>query len=514
MTQAAFDWANPDYTPIIQSRVRRLQLVSSDARLREAAKIYYATAGAQGCVEFIERWVWTYDPRTKPGWRPFVLFPKQREFIYWLWDRYTMQSDGLVEKCRDSGATYLAMAFSLYLWLFHSGSKIGFGSRKEILVDRSNDLDSIFEKGRQMLSRIPKFLLPDGFNAARDCPYMRIINPENGNAITGEAGDNIGRGGRSTMYFKDESAFYDHADSIDAALSENSNVKIDISTPHGSNNNFARKRMSGNVPVFTFGWRDDPRKNKAWYDNKVATLAPHIVAQEIDINYYASVDGLVIPPEWVTSAIGLQLDANGPRVAGFDVCDGGADAHALVGRQGPVVFAAKMWRDGTTTDATARAYQLCFAASIDTIVYDSVGVGAGARGEFTRLASLPDAPKYDAQILGFHGGKEPTSGHYAPGKRNKDMFLNIKAQLYWELRDRFHRTHQYVTQGVQHAHETLISLPVGARQLHMELAQPTWSADRADARIVVDKKPDGAASPNLADALVMSFYRRKKIAFA
>jgi hypothetical protein len=34
--------------------------------------------------------------------------------------------------------------------------------------------------------------------------YMRIINPDNGATITGEAGDNIGRGGRTTMYFLDE----------------------------------------------------------------------------------------------------------------------------------------------------------------------------------------------------------------------------------------------------------------------------------------------------------------------
>lgn len=500
-----------NYTEIIAERAALYRRIAADPDAAAVTKLYYKLAGAQGCIEFINRWVWTYDPRSKPGWRPMILFPKQAEFIHWLWERYTLQNDGLVEKARDSGATYLAMAFSLYLWLFHEGSKLGFGSRKEILVDRSNDMDSIFEKGRQILSRLPKFLLPKKFDTQVHCPYMRIVNPENGNSITGEAGDNIGRGGRSTMYFKDESAFYHHADNIDAALSENSNVKIDISTSHGSNNNFARKRMSGTVPVFTFHWYDDPRKDIPWYEERKKLLPAHIFAQEIDINYYASAEGLVIPAEWVAASIGLKLDVGGPTVAGFDLCDGGVDAHALVGRKGPVVFAAKMWREGTTTQATQKAFRLCSIAGVETIVYDSVGVGAGARGEFDRLANLPDE-KYKPEIRKFHGGKEPTSGFYAKDKKNKDMFVNIKAQMYWELRDRFFRTFEYVTQGIQHDHATLISLPKNARQLHMELSQPTWSADRADARIIVDKSPDGAASPNLADALMMSFLRRKTVA--
>jgi phage terminase large subunit len=44
-----------------------------------------------------------------------------------------------------------------------------------------------------------------------------------------------------------------------------SNCKIDVSTPNGPNGPFYRKRHGGKVPVFTFHWRDDPRKGPAWY---------------------------------------------------------------------------------------------------------------------------------------------------------------------------------------------------------------------------------------------------------
>jgi hypothetical protein len=57
---------------------------------------------------------------------------------------------------------------------------------------------------------------------------------------TGEAGDNIGRGGRTLGYFKDESAHYEHRDLIEAALGDNTNVQIDISSVNGLGNVFHR----------------------------------------------------------------------------------------------------------------------------------------------------------------------------------------------------------------------------------------------------------------------------------
>lgn len=71
---------------------------------------------------------------------------------------------------------------------------------------------------------------------------FEVCNPENGAVIVGEAGDNIGRGNRTSIYFKDESAFYEHPDTIDAALSQTSNCKIDISTPNGDSTSPSRRR--------------------------------------------------------------------------------------------------------------------------------------------------------------------------------------------------------------------------------------------------------------------------------
>jgi phage terminase large subunit len=101
-------------------------------------------------------------------------------------------------------------------------------------------------------------------------------------------------------------------------------------------NPFAQKRFSGKIKVFTFHWRDDPRKDAAWYEKQLDELDPVTIASEIDINYAASAEGLLIPSAWVQAAIGahlkLGIKPTGMRRGGLDVADTGADKNAFTGR--------------------------------------------------------------------------------------------------------------------------------------------------------------------------------------
>jgi phage terminase large subunit len=118
---------------------------------------------------------------------------------------------------------------------------------------------------------------------------------ETGSSITGEAGDNIGRGGRSSIYFIDEAAHVEHGERIDASLASNTDCRIDCSSVSGMTNSFARRRHGGKVLVFTFHWRDDPRKDDAWYARQKEQLDPVTLAAEIDIDYRGSAEGTLIP---------------------------------------------------------------------------------------------------------------------------------------------------------------------------------------------------------------------------
>ena len=273
------EWS-PDYKRIQQNRVNQYIKLKSNPELVEAAKVYYR----ENPIEFIEDWLSTYDPRNagtdKPAHMPFVLFPKQREFILYLKSMVDNQQSGLLEKARDMGATWCGGAFSVWLFLFSPGSSVGWGSRKESLVDAIGDPDSIFEKIRICINEVPAFFLPKGFDRDQHMSYMKIINPETGSTIRGESGDQIGRGGRKLIYFLDEAAFIERPDKVEAALGDNTRTQIMISSPNGVGNLFHRRREAGvdwdgeihkgKTHVFVMAWDDNPLKDQQWYDERKA----------------------------------------------------------------------------------------------------------------------------------------------------------------------------------------------------------------------------------------------------
>lgn len=130
-----FDWKNPDYSAVFAERARRLAWLRADdtGERLAAVRAYYATD--EGVIDFISDWGMTFDPRLaevgQPTIVPFILFPKQREFLQWALQRWRNQEPGVADKSRDWGLTWLAIALSCTLGLFREGLHIGFGSPME-----------------------------------------------------------------------------------------------------------------------------------------------------------------------------------------------------------------------------------------------------------------------------------------------------------------------------------------------------------------------------------------------
>ena len=496
---------------VLKKRIETLEILKEDQKKLIAFNTHYTI----NPVDFINDLIITYDPRAKPAYLPFILFPKQEEFINWLHERFENKEDGLAEKSRDMGFTWLACSFSIWMWLFHGGVKVGWGSRKEALVDRVGDPDSIFEKMRMILRYLPDIFLPDNFNESKDATFMKILNRVNGSSITGEAGDNIGRGGRSSIYFKDESAFYERPLKIEAALSQNSDVKIDISTPNGNGNPFYEKRMSGKLPVFTMHWKDDPRKNEEWYKQQCYKLDPVTVAQEIDINYDASVENICIPKEWIMAAVNLELDNDGLIVIGYDVADEGADFNAEVAREGQKVTHIAKWKEGNTAESSRRVFNTAVEIKADKIYYDSIGVGAGAKAEFSEIKKKTKEGG-NIKITGVSTGE--SAAYFKDEKFKdtdrfcKDMFLNLRARLWWTARMRFKATYDYVNGEDSIDKEDLLSIP-NHNELINELSRPKYQFNE-NGKIQIESKKAmkkrGIPSPNIADAFILTLYNGKK----
>ena len=507
----------PNYVLEFQKRQQRLRKIRSKS-LFAVTKRYYADRP----IEFIEHWCVTYDPRnagtTVPVTIPFILFQKQKEVILFFGSLVEEQENGMVEKCRDMGVTWLAVAFSVWLWLFKEGSAVGWGSRKEILVDRIGDPDSIFEKIRMVLKYLPSFFLPNGFNSLDHLNHMKCINPETGATITGEAGDNIGRGGRKLIYFKDESAHYERPELVESALGDNTNVQVDMSSVNGAGNVFFRKRHSGLTRVLVMDWRDHPAKTEAWYKKRKLKAESegleHLFAQEVERDYNAAVEGILIPANYVNAAIDahikLGFEPFGRKTVGLDVADEGGDKNAIVAVHGPVVLHCAEWGDGDTGATAKIAYNYAIDHQYDSLVYDSIGVGAGVKAKTNELKALK---KSTLTVSGFNAGSGVANPEkeYLPGKKNKDMFANLKAQVWWAVRNRFLMTYKAVEKGENIPHADLISLPSDLpylNELKMELSRPKRDTDAAG-RVKVESKKDmrrrGMPSPNLADALIMCY---------
>lgn len=523
------DYMNPDYASIYRQRAARVKRLNAMSNQEFASlKAYYRDGRI---AQFMSDWGMTVNPKnagTKiPVVMPFILFPKQIDWINFVYRKWINKEDGLTEKSRDIGISWLAMGFSVSMCRLYDNFAVGFGSAKEESVDASGDPDSLFYKGRQFAQHLPRRFKGDWDLSNKNyTSHMRLLFPDTASTIVGKSGDNIGRGGRTAIFFVDEAAHIERPKLIDAALSANSDCRQDMSSVNGMANSFAEKRHSGKVEVFTFSWRDDPRRDEAWAAKKQASLDPIVWNAEYELNYNASVEGVIIPFDWVKAAVGLHdklgIKPTGARVAALDVADRGMDKNAFADRHGPLLLHVESW-SGKESDiyaTTARAFHLCDERGLKGFDYDADGLGAGVRGDARVLnekrveRGADGRPKGRAlTVTAFRGSASPLYPERLVPKtdrKNEDFFANLKAQAWWNLRFMFNESWK-ASKGEPYDAASIICLSreiPELTRLMAELSQPVYKINTAG-KVLVDKQPDEAMSPNLGDAVMMCYAPRK-----
>ncbi|WP_205954234.1 PBSX family phage terminase large subunit [Pantoea stewartii] len=230
----------------------------------------------------------------------------------------------------------------------------------------------------------------------------------------------------------------------------------------------------------------------------------------------ADSDMAIIKPSWIAAAVDahnlLGFDVAGERRVGFDVADEGEDSNALTLRHGSVAVDVQEWDRGDVIESSNRVNLYAEQQQADEIIYDSIGVGAGVKAQLGRIAKV--------NIQGFNAGGavlHPES-EYLAGKKNKDMFANIKAQAWWHVRDRFYKTWRCIEARkadpnctLEYKPDELISLSSSIKKLEYlkaELSRP-WVDYDGNGKVKVESKKDmkkrGIPSPNMADSLIMAF---------
>ncbi len=155
---------------------------------------------------------WIDEPRPRPGenyFKEFAPFAYQVHLLQWFVEHTDSPVifDGYVSKARGLGATWIFCAGAVWGWLFREWRGL-LVSRKEDLVDKPRDLNSMFGKIDLLVDFLPGWMVPSGYDKAVHRTKMAIQNPNTRGQITGESTTTkAGRGARATYILYDEAAF-------------------------------------------------------------------------------------------------------------------------------------------------------------------------------------------------------------------------------------------------------------------------------------------------------------------
>jgi len=304
---------------------------------------------------WINSFVWTYNPKSQGRKKlPFVTWPFQDKAIRALLDSVG-NHDVLIEKSRDMGASWICLMAILWQWLYHPLTNFLLSSRNDDYVDKSDEPKSLFWKLDFALKNLPVWLLPAGWHWQRHRKVKRLVNPENGAVIVGEATtEDLGRGGRFTAILLDEFAACQVGMGILRSTGDATDSRWFNSTPKGTGNAHYRmvqraREKPEAIRTLRFHWPEHPQKGAGlytsdklgaleirdksyafppdypflldgklrspWYDRRCARAATAAeVAQEEDIDYLGSGYGF-FEADRIEALI--QLACTPPRQVGF-----------------------------------------------------------------------------------------------------------------------------------------------------------------------------------------------------
>lgn len=278
--------------------------------------------------------------------------------------------------------------------------------------------------------------------------------------------------------------------------------------------------------ITTVNHSDNPWFSKELDEQRLhdkATMPANLYNHIWEGAYLLDDDTSVIKSSWVESAIDAHLLIpgllDGRASLGFDVADDGNDLCATIGRKGSVAISSDEWkgREDELFKSCTRAYHQAQLLGAH-VIYDSIGVGAGCGSNFNVLNK--EHPNNKVTHDGFNAGgavQRPDAKYGQTKIANKDFFANIKAQMWWDVADRFLLTHMVVesikngTPPPKFKIEELISISSDLKnlpKLKMELCTPLRDFDN-NGRVKVESKKDmkkrEVDSPNLGDAFIMAY---------
>jgi phage terminase large subunit len=234
-----------------------------------------------------------------------------------------------------------------------------------------------------------------------------------------------------------------------------------------------------------------------------------------------TVENSIILAEWfdacVDAHIKLGFEPTGQERLAYDPADSG-DAKAIGYQHGSVLTGVSSTNAGDVNTATDWALGFAVKLKPDVFLWDSDGIGLSLRRQV-----MEGLKGKKVKIVPFHGGEtvqHPNEiydgiegeGFFdiERGRTNSAMFLNLRAQNYWRLRDKMFKTYLAVEKGKYFPPNELISFSSGIKELtglRAEICRIPRKYNNSNGKIQILSKPEMKAkkikSPNMADVVMM-----------
>jgi hypothetical protein len=271
------------------------------------------------------------------GWYPWVPYPFQVEMVRFIdgcldrQDDPLGRGDGVIEKSRDMGATWVFCFYVASKWRHADDFIAGLFSRKEDMVESKNQSSMFYriEANLGLNSKIPEtcrahgtifdghtvrppdWLVPAGYEAKIHNTQLNLLHPTKTNEILGEATTSrSGVGTRTTMNVLDEAAKIDdllEMWSIHEAVTDHRFALSSADRQYGDGMYLlaTQARLAAQDPtregpaLMTLDWRKHPLRDAAWAQRRKARFASdgdlNRFAREYEIDWDAGMGDWVYP---------------------------------------------------------------------------------------------------------------------------------------------------------------------------------------------------------------------------
>lgn len=216
----------------VEQRAHLILVRAADNPKRQA---YILEQCRRDILYWFDNFCWTFNPRERPNNFPFNLYPFQRALVLEIKDCIDRGEPFLIKKSRDMGVTWIILLVFQWYWLFVPGSDFHLTTLTEDDVDERGNKSTLFEKLRYNNQYMPSWMLPP--LSKSDDAFMKLINPLNGNSITGQAPVlDFGRSQRYTAVLMDEMARLKNGAIMYSTIVQSTDCIIMPYTPFGKTN--------------------------------------------------------------------------------------------------------------------------------------------------------------------------------------------------------------------------------------------------------------------------------------